>query len=200
MKLSTDIIVLDLEATTNQETDQKMEFQENNFIIEIGAVYINQSLEITSTFQHLVKPEDTLTPFLQRLTGITPDMLTDQPDWSVVGIKFEEWALACCGRKTQNKNIKNIRLAAWGNYFDMPLLRKVYHHYGMKFNFVRAMIDVKTVAFLWCAMNGKGTKELSVEHIAKLMEIKPEGDFHRALTDAEVEAKIFIRAMKDLQL
>lgn len=51
MKLKDEIIVLDLEATTNQVDDTKPNYQTNDFIIEIGAVLLNQSLEVVSTFQ-----------------------------------------------------------------------------------------------------------------------------------------------------
>jgi len=193
MKLKDEIIVLDLEATTNQVDDTKPNYQTNDFIIEIGAVLLNQSLEVVSTFQHLVKPVDPITPFIHKLTGISPEMVADQPDWSIVGKLFENWA------KEHSKNFKNIRLAAWGNYFDMPLLRKAYQYYQMPFNFSGTMIDVKSVAFLWCALSGTGTHKIALEDVAKAMKIAPDGNYHRALTDAMVEANILAKAILDLR-
>jgi DNA polymerase III epsilon subunit-like protein len=194
MKLNNDLIILDLEATSNQETDERVENQSNNFIIEIGAVYVNKNLEIVSKFQKLVKPEEPVTPFITSITHITPEMVENESKWDVVSKEFETWA------ESQGSKIKNIRLGAWGTYFDGPLLRKVYKHYGLKFPFSGTLYDAKTLAMVWCALSGNRTDQLSVDKVARHMNFTlPAGDlYHRALVDAEMEAKIYIKAMKDL--
>lgn len=191
MKLNNSIIILDLEATSNQVDDKKPLVQENNYIIEIGAVLISKDLEIVSTFSSLVRPEEPVTPFITGLTGITQEQVDAALLWPDVSKSFEAWA-------STSGNIKNVRLAAWGNYFDMPLLRKVYRNYSVPFPFSGVMFDIKTVAFMWAALSGRRTDKLSVDTLVKEMGITVKGDFHRALVDAEAEAQVFIRAMKDL--
>jgi len=193
MKISTELIVFDLESTSNQETKyEKPKVQTNNFIIEIGAVLINKNLEIVDEFQHFVKPEESITPFIEELTGISNDLVHKEPTWEQVASKFEQWALS------HTKNFKSVRLCAWGNYFDIPLLRKCYSHYGMYYPWSGTALDCKTIAFLWCALSGRRTDKLSVEHLASLMNISPEGNYHRAIVDAQVQAKIIQKALKDL--
>ena len=105
MKISTELIVFDLESTSNQETKyEKPKVQTNNFIIEIGAVLINKNLEIVDEFQHFVKPEESITPFIEELTGISNDLVHKEPTWEQVAPKFEQWALR------HTKNFKSVRL------------------------------------------------------------------------------------------
>lgn len=193
MKLNNDFVILDLEATSNQVDDVRPEKQENNFIIEIGAVYVNSKLEAVSKFSSLVKPEEPVTPFITKITGIKEEDVSNKPKWDVVANQFEEWV------RDNSKNIKNVRLCAWGNYFDMNLLRKVYEYYGLKFPFSGTMFDIKTVAMMYCGLSGEGTRQLSVSHVSNLLGIKPDGQYHRALTDADNTARIFTTAMKDLR-
>lgn len=193
MKLNNDLVVFDLEATSNRETaDDCPEEQTNDFIIDIGAVLLSRELEIIDRFESLVCPEEPLTPFITGLTGITQAMVGQAPKWDVVAGRFEEWL------KQRVRNINNVRLMPWGSYFDMTLLRKVYAYYGSPFPFSGTAIDVKTVAFEWCSLSGRRTDKLSVSHVANIMEIEPEGPYHRAIVDAVVQAKIYIRAKRDL--
>lgn len=85
-----------------------------------------------------------------------------------------------------------------GNYFDIPLLRKAYAHYGLPFPFSGTCFDVKTMAMTWMALSGRRTDKLGVETVASAMDIQPDGRYHRALTDAVSEAKILKRVFADL--
>lgn len=193
MKITNDLIVFDLEATSNKETeDHQPEKQTNNFITDIGAVLLNKDLEIVSEFQSLVRPEEPITPYIEKITHISNEMVATADLWPTVSARFEEWVRA------NVKNIKNVRLCPWGSYFDMPLIRRCYEFYNMKFPFSGTAFDIKTIAFAWCALSGRRNDKLSVEHVAELMGIKPEGQYHRGLTDAKAEAAILKRAMKDL--
>jgi DNA polymerase III subunit alpha, Gram-positive type len=191
MKLKNNIVVFDLEATCNQVNDERPDKLEYNFIIEIGAVIVSPQLEIVSSFEHLVRPEEEITPFIEKLTGISNDMVKDMPTWPEVSEHFTNWIKA-------HGNPKRTRLAAWNNYFDNPLLKRVYNYYDKPFPFHGYMMDVKSIAFMWASLKGLSSNELTVDEAAEKMGIIPEGKYHRALTDAKVEAEIFIKAMKDL--
>jgi len=192
MKLKNNIVVIDLEATSNQINEVKPLKQVHNFIIEIGAVLVSPQLEIVSTFEHLVRPEEEITPFIEKLTGISNAMVKDMPLWPVVSEKFIKWI-------TSYGSFSKARLAAWYNYFDMPLLKSVYEHYNTPCPFYGYMIDIKSLAFMWASLKGLSSKELTVDEAARKMGITPDGKYHRALTDAKTEAEIFIYIMKDLR-
>jgi inhibitor of KinA sporulation pathway (predicted exonuclease) len=194
MRLNNELIVFDLEATSNQEdAAEKPAVQTNNFIIEIGAAFLDRDLKLIDTFQCLVRPEETITPFITEITSITPEMCEGQPLWKEIASEFETWIKRHC------ENIKRVRLSAWGTYFDMPLLRRAYARYDRPFPFSGTCIDVKTLALLWAALSGRRSDKLGVETVASAMGIQPDGRYHRALTDAVTEAKILQRVFADLE-
>ena len=194
MRLNNELVVLDLEATSNQEVAaDRPAVQTNNFIIEIGAAFLDRDLKLVDTFQRLVRPEEPITPFITQITSITPEMCAGQPLWKEVAPEFEAWIMRHCD------NIKRVRLCAWGTYFDIPLLRRAYGRYERPFPFSGTCFDVKTFAMLWTAMSGRRTDKLGVETVASMMGIQPEGRYHRALTDAVTEAKILQRVFADLE-
>jgi len=194
MRLNNELIVLDLEATSNQEdADDKPTVQTNNFIIEIGAAFLDRDLKLVDTFEHLVRPEEPITPFITQITSITPEMCEGQPLWKEVAPEFEAWIMSHCD------NIKRVRLCAWGTYFDIPLLRRAYGRYERPFPFSGTCFDVKTFALMWTALSGRRTDKLGVETVASMMGVQPEGRYHRALTDAVTEAKILQRIFADLE-
>jgi len=194
MRLNNELVVLDLEATSNQEiADERPAVQTNNFIIEIGAAFLDRELKLVDTFQRLVRPEEPITAFITGITSITPEMCEGQPLWKEVAPEFEAWVARHCN------NVKRVRLAAWGTYFDIPLLRRAYARYDRPFPFSGTGIDAKTLAMLWMALSGRRTDKLSVETVASAMGIQPDGRYHRALTDAVTEAKILQRIFFDLE-
>jgi len=190
MKLNSDIVVFDLEATSGKDV---CGFQTNNFIIDIGAVYIKKdTLEIVDSFSSLVKPEEYITEFIEKLTGISNAMVDHERYFDEVAKDFEAWIAK------HVDNPKKVMLAAWGNYFDMPLLRKLYQKYKLQFPFIGTCLDVKTVAIAWLALSGHRTDKSSVEHVSNIMGIEPEGAYHRAIVDAKCEGLIFQRVFRDL--
>lgn len=193
MKLNNPLIIFDLEATSNQETDQvRPEKQTNNYIIEIGAVILDTDLKIRGSFSSLVRPEERITPFIENMTHITNDMVKNSNLWPDVANDFYSWV------EKNVKNPKQARLSSWGSCFDISLLRNTYDKYNKHYPWSGTCPDAKTIATMWMALSGRGTSKLSVGYVAEQMGIKPEGQYHRALTDALVTAKIVKRAMEDL--
>lgn len=189
-KLHNPIVVLDLEATAGQDDRGR---QTNNCIIDLGAVYLDEKLEVKGTFQSLVKPTEPITPFITKLTGITPAMVEAEAGFEVVGPAFVKWMEDLAG------NLKKVRLAAWGNYFDIPLLRKNFYDAGLDFPFSGTALDVKTLAFLWLSQSGRRTDKISLEFFADHFGLKVDGTWHRALTDAQVTAGTLAAVWKDLE-
>ena len=115
MRYSTDIVVIDLEASCPAE-DQGNNSVDRSSIIEIGAIRLDRrSLEVKDTFSELVRPEDyPIVPFITEITGITQDMVRDKDTFDQVGQRFLDWY------GPRNKAI----IAAFGAYYDILLLRK----------------------------------------------------------------------------
>lgn len=189
-RLHNDLIVLDLEATAGKDSQG---FQTNNCIIDIGAVILDHNLEIRSTFSSLVKPQEPITEFITKLTGITPKMVEDEGDFGQVGQEFLQWIQEHSGSP------KKVRLAAWGNYFDIPLLRKNYQDFGKEFPFSGTALDVKTLGFLWLSLSGRRTDKTNLPTLAAELGVKPQGAYHRAITDAQVTADVLVQLWHQLQ-
>jgi len=188
-KLHNPIVVIDLEATAGHDDSGR---QTNNCIIDLGAVYLDEALEEKGTFESLVKPAEPVTPFITELTGISPQMVESQPGFTEVGERFASWVKSLSG------NLKKVRLAAWGNYFDIPLLRKNYYDAGLDFPFAGTALDVKTLAFLWLSMSGRRTDKIGLEFFAQHFGLGQVA-WHRALADAKVTAVTLVRVWKELQ-
>lgn len=193
MKIIQDLVVLDLETTSSEDENG---FQKNDWIIQIAAVYLkrddnNSSLTKVSEFNSLVKPKENISNFITDLTGISNEMVQDIDYFDLVGLNFLNWVKS-------NGNIKNVRICAWGNYFDIPVLRKNYEHYKINYPFSGTAFDIKTYASLWVMLSGRRTDRLSVEHVCNIMGIIPKGKYHDALTDAHAEADILLKIFDDL--
>lgn len=184
---SHDIVVFDLESTASVSIEG---FQRNNYIIDIGAVFLDKNLEIKGKFESLVKPEEAISPFVEKLTGISNAMVSKQDTFDIVGEKFQRWVL------NYNTQCKRVRLASWGAYFDGPLLRKLYEHYGKEFPFSGTIIDVKSLAILKLSLMKRRTDQLKLKDFSKLLKIDFEGKMHRALSDAHLTAEIFRRLVE----
>lgn len=183
MKFNFHTIVFDIE-TTNED---------DKCIIEIGATFLDKELHIIDHFQSLVFPSHPVTDFVVELTGHTREKLKEAPGFIDVAQKFEEWALKCSG------NIKHCRLAAWGNYFDINVLRHDYWSYEREFPFSGTCIDIKTIGLAYCYLAGKRTDSLSVSKMAEYLGIIPHGQYHRADVDAFVTTKIYVECLKRIQ-
>lgn len=193
MKIINDLVVLDLETTASE--DEKG-FQKNDWIIQVGAVYLKKTedrkgLEKVGTFDKLVQPQEPISQFIEELTGVTQEAVNQAPMFDVVGQEFLDWTRSF-------GNPKQLRICCWGNYFDMPVLRKNYEAYGFKMPFSGTAFDIKTYASLWMMLSGRRADKLSVEHVARIMGIEPSGKYHNALVDAETEADILLRIFDDL--
>ncbi len=182
-RFRSDIVVLDLEASSPVKGANDVS---TSNIIELGAVRLDgKTLEPTGTpFSELVRPRDVpIEPFITEITGITPDMVAARDTFEHVGRRFVEWY------GPRNKAI----LAAFGIYYDLPLLRKEFAAFGLDYRsaFVGGGLDVRSVALMWLARNGHDTSGISVERMLGKMEIVlPGTNFHRALDDARATAEI----------
>ncbi len=183
MRYSTDIVVIDLEATCPAE-DEGDNTIERSSIIEIGAVRLDRrSLEIKDQFSELVRPLDyPVVPFITRITGISPEMVADKDDFAAVGARFLSWY------GPRNKAV----IAAFGAYYDIPLLRKECARFGLDYrtHIAGGAFDLRAVATVWLAANNHRTSGLTLESILEKMGIPDRFTSHRAVEDAKAAAAI----------
>jgi DNA polymerase III epsilon subunit-like protein len=184
MKWNNHIVVFDLETTGC----------DRQAITEIGAVALTGDLSrVEGRFQSLVYPDYPVTEKSLEITGHNPDELMAADPWPKVVVAFEMWISQQTGKPTNRS-----RLAAWGNYFDVNVLRNQYGRHGLAYPFSGTCIDVKTAALMWAACSGRRTDSLSVEGCAKEMNLTPLGPYHRADVDADMTGQIFGRVMYEL--
>lgn len=188
MKFSTDIVIIDLEASCKTFGDNVI--AESN-IIEIGAVKLDKkSLEIVGEFSQLIQPIDyPVLPQIADITGISPEMLTDKPFFGEVMAQFIKWY------GNRNKSI----LAGWGLYYDLPLLRKECDRFNIDYgkSFVGGGFDIKGLAYLWLAKSNRSTTGVAIDRVLDKMNLKAEFDFHRALDDAKATAMILKKVAEE---
>jgi DNA polymerase III epsilon subunit-like protein len=181
---SSDIVVIDLEASCPPEDEGQNDVSRSN-IIEIGAVRLEgKSLALVDTFSELVKPRDyPIPPYIAGLTGITPEMVEGKDDFGVVGRRFIEWF----GPRSRGM------LAAFGAYYDIPLLRKECIAFHIRFgaHFVGGAMDVRSIALAWLATQGHNTSGVTIERTIRRMGLEHlDLSHHRALDDARAGAAI----------
>ena len=182
MKYSSDIVVIDLEATC--DGPGRFDLARAN-IIEIGAARLDRkSLEVTDTFSELIRPRDSLiSPCITEITGITPGQVDRCDTFDIVMRQFLGWY------GSRNRSI----LAAYGVYYDIPLLRKECAAFDIPYgnNFVGGALDVRSAALLMLAEKGKSTSGLTLEVVLERLGIGPLGlNSHRALDDTLAAAAI----------
>jgi 3'-5' exoribonuclease 1 len=166
-------IIFDLEATC--EKDNKA-FK--NEIIEIGAVKLNENLEIIDTFNEFIKPKlnPILTEFCKELTTINQSDVDNADNFSKVvegfkkwiGVGKEDYILCSWGFYDKNQFINDCILNRVNDYWVMK-------HISLKHQFA----EIKDV------------RPCGMEKALNILKLQLEGTHHRGIDDAKNIAKIF---------
>ena len=175
-------VVLDLEWNQNPCGRELPERNLTFEIIEIGAVKLNDKLEIISEFNRLVRPQvyRELHYKISQVTHITMDELKakGQP-FETVMRDFEEW----CG--------PDAVYCTWGP-MDLTELQRNIAYFGMENPFPKPLLyyDVQK---LYCLQYGDGSTKESLDQAVQEQEVQEERPFHRALDDAYYTGRILSR-------
>ncbi|WP_035165590.1 PolC-type DNA polymerase III [Caloramator sp. ALD01] len=162
--LDGEFIVFDIETTGfNPQTDE---------IIEIGAVKI-KNYQIVDRFSVLINPERHISEEIQKLTGITNEMVMDKETIIDILPKFIEF-------------IGDGVLVAHNAKFDTGFLREKFKKFNLQFNY--SILDTLPLA-RWLLPDLKRHKlNVIAEHLGISLE-----NHHRAVDDAEATAHIFLK-------
>ncbi len=156
-----------------------------NEIIEIGAVKVNNYGEVTSSFSKFVKPtiNPILSDFCKKLTSISQKDVDKAKKFPDTIQEFQDWIGA---------DEDNYVLISWGKYDRTQLaedciLHKLEtdwldHHYNLKpaYKSLKSLKD-----------------EPGLKKAVKMEGFEFTGIHHRAISDAENLAKIFIKYFKE---
>jgi len=109
-------------------------------------------------------------------------MVADQETFATVGQRFLDWY------GPRNKAI----IAAFGAYYDVPLLRKECRRYSLDYrgHIAGGAYDLRAVAMAWLAEHDRRTSGLTLPAILAKMGITDEYTAHRAVEDARAAAAV----------
>lgn len=165
------LIVLDFE-TTGLSPDM------GDRAIEIGAVRLEKGL-VVERFQALMNPGKPISGFIENYTGITNRMLNQAPPCDEVMDKFADF-------------IEGSNLVAHNASFDKRFLDAELGRITRNYNGHFACSLLIARRLYQQAPNHKLGTLISFKNISS------EGDFHRALFDSEMTAKLWMTMLADI--
>jgi len=147
----------------------------NSRITEIGALRIENG-QIVKTFKQLINPEQSVPPFITRMTGISDDMLWDAPHFRTIADDLELF-------------LDGALFIAHNVNFDYGFIQSEFARIGQSFNMDKA-----------CTV--RLSRKLYPEHrshrldkVIERMGVKIENR-HRAFDDAEVLWKFYLESIE----
>ncbi|SHJ44293.1 PolC-type DNA polymerase III [Tepidibacter formicigenes] len=170
LPLEQNFVVFDIETTGFSA--------KNDRITEIGAVKI-KNFEIVDRFSVLVNPEKSIPYKVQELTGITNDMVKNEPTIEKIMPEFLEF-------------IKGSVLVAHNADFDIGFIKENCNRLSLEFN--NRFID--TIALAKELLPNLKRYKLNI--VAKELNVSLE-NHHRAVDDAEATSEIFIKFLDMLK-
>jgi inhibitor of KinA sporulation pathway (predicted exonuclease) len=170
-------IIFDLEATCWEKGESGI-----NEIIEIGAVKLDDRLEIIDSFNRFIKPvlNPVLSDFCTKLTDIKQDDIDFADTFSDVMKEFEQWVV--------NED-KQVVLCSWGHYDKKQVLEECIakDYTGEIIKLLATHVSLKHQFAKFMAIKPCGMKQALV-----MSGLELEGTHHRGIDDARNIAKIFV--------
>jgi len=169
--LANSLVILDFETTG-------LSPNMGDRAIEIGAVRLKDG-KIIDSFQELMNPGFDVEPFIENYTGITNEMLTDARSCESVMKDFGDY-------------IGDDNLVAHNASFDQRFLDAEFEEISHKYagEFACSMLLARRL-YQESPNHQLGT-------LIRYKNIPSKGEFHRALYDAEMTAKLWVNMLDDL--
>jgi 3'-5' exoribonuclease 1 len=166
-------IIYDLEATCWRGRPRQVE------VIEIGAVMVNESLEIVDEFCAFVKPllHPKISSFCTKLTSITQADIEPAGNFDEVIRDFEDWMAP--------DKVRAV-LMSWGEFDKRQLLQDARLH-RLELNWIRYHACLQHHYSKW-----KGSQnQIGLKNAMVLEGLSFSGTQHRAIEDARNMARLF---------
>ncbi|MDA0303856.1 MAG: exonuclease domain-containing protein [Bacteroidetes bacterium] len=176
-------IIYDLEATCwRSRAPKQVE------VIEIGAVKVNESLQIIDEFCVFIKPKlhPKISPFCTELTSITQRDVDGAPPFDEAAEAFEDWIAP--------QEVRTV-LMSWGEFDKRQLLSDGKLH----------QVDMPWLRYHACLQHHyskwKGSKnQIGLKSALELEGLSYSGTQHRAIEDARNMARLFQVIAKPMNL
>lgn len=149
-------------------------------IIQIGALKLNESLEVISTFNELIRPTvyNDINPYVENITKITKDMLAECDTFAIIYNKFIEFI-----------GDEDLVLCVWGKADLKEFIRNIKFNNLCTEIFPTKYIDVQKHASKFFKLS-KGT-QIGLKTAVELLNIEFQENFHNAFYDAFYTAEIY---------
>lgn len=165
------LVILDFE-TTGLSPDM------GDRAIEIGAVRLVNG-EVTERFQELMNPGQRVSGFIENYTGINNDMLEDADSCEVVMNRFADF-------------IADDNLIAHNASFDKRFLDAEFNRIG------RDYAGEFSCSLLLSRRIFQDSYNHKLGELVRFCNIESDGDFHRALYDSEMTAKVWMAMLESM--
>lgn len=167
-------IVVDIEATCDQ--NNPLWDRANMEPIEIGAVAVNEKLEIIGEFSTFIRPVKfpKLSNFCKELTSIKQEQVDIAPIYKDAYKDFEKWAFG----------FENPIFCSWGGY-DAREMKRNCEKDKVKFNF-KTCLNLKNLFSKTQSLN----RELGLKKALSYSGLIFEGIPHRGIDDAKNTARL----------
>ncbi|MGB1363015.1 MAG: exonuclease domain-containing protein [Flavobacteriales bacterium] len=176
-------IVYDLEATCwRSRKPRKVE------IIEIGAVKMNERLEVVDDFCQFVRPKlhPEISPFCTKLTSIVQDDIEDAPLFDEAIEMFEDWV-----GFDQTRSM----LMSWGEFDRRQFMNDARLH-NMELPWLKYWACLQRHYSRW-----KGSKnQIGLKNAMEMEGLSFDGTQHRAIEDARNMGRLFAKVAKPLSI
>lgn len=176
-------IVYDLEATCwRSRKPRKVE------IIEIGAVKMNERLEVVGDFCQFVRPKlhPEISPFCTKLTSIVQDDIEDAPLFDEAIEMFEDWV-----GFDQTRSM----LMSWGEFDRRQFMNDARLH-NMELLWLKYWACLQRHYSRW-----KGSKnQIGLKNALEMEGLSFDGTQHRAIEDARNMGRLFAKVAKPLSI
>lgn len=177
-------IVLDLEMNPVSKEHKNAYENLRQEIIEIGAVKLDEHLEIVDTFDCFVKPEFNyqITPYINKLTGIKSSSAMNAESFATALKDFEAWI----------ENGADTRIYSWSDN-DLIQLKTECEFKAVAFpKNMKRWLDFQKVFPRLMNLSNKG-KHLALSEAIKYFDIEIDSKkVHSALYDAEITSKLLV--------
>lgn len=184
--MNTSIVVVDLETDSLSDDAQ---------IIEIGAVALNENFEEYDHFETRVRFNlDIADRKALELNGYSPELWADAPFQPQALGRFLSWL-----SRHKNMDVVSkagnpysvVKMASFNSAFDYPKLKRFA---GESFLPVNPKVRcIMQLAFHYLDFYGVKLQSESLSSCCEYFGIVPQGDLHRALTDARCAALVYKR-------